>query len=109
FPRLEQTTLRGRQAIVRRLLLGLQAGNGHTGFGLTAVDRLPLFFRLTALTRQLLDLLCLSPGFVGGLLQSCLVRDDGFFLFVMFGYERVNRRERLRRCRVESGRFLPPQ
>ena len=93
--------------IVGVLLIVFEPRNRHARFGLPAIDGLALFLGLAALARQLLELLRQSCGFVACLLQPRLVGDDGFFLFVMLGGQRVDRGQGLRDGRIERGRFLP--
>ncbi len=105
--RLEQAPLRRSQAVVGRLLVTFKPRNRHARFALTPVDGLALFLRLPALHRQLLELLRDARRFVAGLLQPRFVRDDRFFLLVMFGVERRDRVRRVRDRRLERRRSPP--
>ena len=99
--RFKEPPLGRGQTLVGGLLIVFEPRDGQARLALPALDRLALFFGLAAFARQHLELLRDPRGFVGRLLQPRVVRDDGFFLLVMFGGERVDRARGLRDGRLE--------
>ena len=106
LPRVRLTALRRRQPLVGQPLVVFQPADRFPRFDLPAIERVALFFGLTALADELVPLLGQARRFVRRVLQLRVVADDRLLLPVLFGVQRGDAVRRLRDRGLETSGLL---